>query len=582
MCRPRPFAPAARAVWALLTAGALLLLGFSASAAWPTDQGVTIEAADDPGGACQPERPSAAALTFAAVSAPAVHRRQTEGPLWLRTTLTNPTPQPARQVVVVWFPYLDEVTLFAADQTGKIAVARHGASIPRPAEALPSTVPAFAIGVPAQDSVEILVCIRSSSVIIAPLRVFREAVFWRAAMADAAKVAIMLGVIVTALLYATTCAVTLRQPVFFAFMAFASASMVYVALATGYAKLWFWPDLDWNTTRLYGIGQAGLLASGVLFLRVLLRPAQVSRVLDRAMVALIATAAATAAAMVLPSPLRVAAHAVAAGIGPLAVLAVVLHLRQRGVRHAGAAAIGWGPGLISTLHLYLRVYDITPYHTWNHLLGPAAVTFACACFAWVLAQSIRSAEERALIDPLTGAWNRRWLMTQGEAAMARCRRNGGPVSVGVFDADYFKQINDRWGHGVGDVVLKHLAARATETLRTGEQIARIGGEEFCILFVDLPANQAALALERVRAAIETTGIGPLPAGAVTISGGVAMNRGGTVPFEALLHAADAALYRAKEAGRNRVESAGEVAPAAQLGTSRERNDALKPLCANSG
>lgn len=571
-----------RTAWALTIACAPLLAGQPASAARAAEQVVAVEAADDPGGACSLKRPGDQPLAFVPVTTPAVHRHQTDGPLWLRVTLANPTPQPARRVVAIWFPYLDEVTLIAADQTGMLASARHGASIPRPADALPSAVPAFAVSVPAQGEVEVRVCIRSSTVIIAPLLVFEEPAFWRAAMADAVKVAIMLGVIATALIYALTCAVTLRQPVFLAFVAFAGASLCHVALATGYAKLWFWPSLGWDTMRVYGIAQAGLIASGVLFLRVLLRPARVSALVDRGMMVLSAMAAASAAAMALPAPLRVAAHAVTTGIGPLVMLVVVLLLWRRGVRHAGAAAIGWGPALLAAAHLYLRVYDITPYHPWNHLLGPAAVTFACACFAWVLAQSILSAEERALLDPLTGLWNRRWLAAQGEAVMGQCRRSGGPVSVGVFDADYFKQINDRWGHGVGDVVLKHLAARAAETVRPGDQVARIGGEEFCILLPDLTTDQAAMVLERVRSEIEANAIGPLPAGAVTISAGVATNRGGTVTFETLLHAADTALYRAKEAGRNRVEVAPEVTSADTAGMRGASVGALRPIPAEAG
>ncbi|WP_297857870.1 7TM-DISM domain-containing protein [Elioraea sp.] len=179
----------------------LLLIGLSAATARPAEQTLAVEAADDPGGLCHPARPWAAPLAFTPVSSPAVHRRQVAGPLWLRTTLVNPTPQPVRRVVTVWFPYLDEVMLIAADRTGRIDAARHGASIPRPADALPSAVPAFAVTLPAQDSMKVLICIRSSAIIIAPLLVLGETAFWRAAMIDAAKVAIMLGVIAAALVY---------------------------------------------------------------------------------------------------------------------------------------------------------------------------------------------------------------------------------------------------------------------------------------------------------------------------------------------------------------------------------------------
>jgi diguanylate cyclase (GGDEF)-like protein len=560
---------AARAVGALLALCALVATGQPGWAAPSAELSWTVAAADDPDGACRPDRPAETTLAFVPVTSAAAHRRHGEGPLWLRTMLSNPTSAAQRRVVAVWFPYLDEVMLLLRDARGGIVEARHGASIARPADALPSPVPAFAVDVPPHGTAEVLLCIRSSTIIIAPLRIFNEPQFWSAAMVDAALVAAMLGLIAAALLYALVCAATLRQSVFLAFVGFAAAALLYVALATGYAKLWFWPEHGWETMRLYGVAQAGLLASGVLFLRILLRPAETQPNIDRVMVGLIAIGALTAGAMALPTPISMLAYAVAAGIGPLAILFAVLLLWRRGVRHAGAAAVGWGPGLLATLHLYLRVHDVTPYHPWNHLLGPAAVTFACVCFAWVLAASIRSAEERALIDPLTGLWNRRWLEMHGRAALARSRRRASPLSIGVFDADFFKQINDRWGHAVGDVVLQHLAAEAAAHLRQGDYIARIGGEEFCIVFADQTADEAAAALERIRAAIEANPVGPLPAGAVTISGGVAMNRGGTVPLETLLHAADTALYRAKEAGRNRIEIAPEVGRMAPLPTSEE-------------
>lgn len=564
--------------------GAILVLAVVSTASAregsrATPRATPIEAADDVAGDCRPTRPSEVDLAFAPLAADVAHRRAVPGSLWLRTALTNPDPAVRRSVVAIWFPYLSEVLLVVGRGDGSLHSERHGATIRRPPEAMPSPVPAFAVALGPGETVELMVCIRSDTIVIAPIRVFDEAGFWRAVMVDAALVFMMLGMIAAALLYALACAITLRQPVFAAFVGFAAAALAYVGLATGHAKLWLWPDQAWQTTAIYGVVQAGLLATGLIFLRTLLRPREVSIGIDRAMLGLAAVAAATAGAPALPGTLRVAAHALVVGIGPLATLLMLLLLWRRGVRHAGAAAIGWGPGLLATLHLYLRVFDLTPYHPLNHHVGPAAVTFACACFAWVLARVIRSAEERAFVDPLTGLWNRRWLEGAVHAHAARCRRTGSPLSIGVFDADFFKHINDRWGHGVGDVVLKHLAARATETLRPSDQVARIGGEEFCILLPGLTAEEAAVALDRVRSTVEATAIGPLPAGAVTISGGVAMTRAGMAPFEALLHAADTALYRAKEAGRNRVEIAPEVTSAAPA--HRRSGGTLRPLLAEA-
>jgi diguanylate cyclase (GGDEF)-like protein len=154
----------------------------------------------------------------------------------------------------------------------------------------------------------------------------------------------------------------------------------------------------------------------------------------------------------------------------------------------------------------------------------------------------------ARTDQLTGLLNRRGFDELVPHELAGARRNGSCVGVVTFDIDHFKRINDRHGHDVGDQVLVALAGVFRAETRASDVIARMGGEEFtAVLTIDdlAAANEYA---ERVRAAFAAVDVG---AGPATISAGIA---GATEPgtAEELLLAADAALYQAKLAGRDRV------------------------------
>ncbi|MFP5321338.1 MAG: diguanylate cyclase [Acidimicrobiia bacterium] len=155
-------------------------------------------------------------------------------------------------------------------------------------------------------------------------------------------------------------------------------------------------------------------------------------------------------------------------------------------------------------------------------------------------------ERLATRDPLTGLANRRLFDDALQREVARARRTGAPLAVAVIDIDHFKAVNDEHGHQVGDEVLRELADALRGAVRGGELVARYGGEEFVVLAVDATVDDAAVLGERLRAAARRVSAVP-----VTISVGVAgLPAGGD--GAAMVADADAALYRAKAAGRDRV------------------------------
>lgn len=163
----------------------------------------------------------------------------------------------------------------------------------------------------------------------------------------------------------------------------------------------------------------------------------------------------------------------------------------------------------------------------------------------------------ATTDPLTGVANRRRFLGRLEEELARCRRLPDMrASVIMLDLDWFKRVNDHWGHATGDDVLRHFAALVGAELRSVDLVGRLGGEEFAALLVDADDAAAVVFAERVRARLAETPYlrGDQPV-RVTVSVGVTRLRATDGTADATLARADTALYRAKAAGRDRVEVA---------------------------
>ena len=166
--------------------------------------------------------------------------------------------------------------------------------------------------------------------------------------------------------------------------------------------------------------------------------------------------------------------------------------------------------------------------------------------------------EMAITDPLTGLFNRRHFEEILRAEIARIRRYGGHCSLAMIDLDFFKNYNDTLGHLAGDALLKELAALMMSHLRVSDVFARYGGDEFGLIMVNTPKDEAILAMERLRVLVEGypfRGGGIQPFGRLTVSVGVAGCPEDGLDYEELVRKADAALYAAKRLGRNRVQVA---------------------------
>jgi diguanylate cyclase len=164
-------------------------------------------------------------------------------------------------------------------------------------------------------------------------------------------------------------------------------------------------------------------------------------------------------------------------------------------------------------------------------------------------------EELAQVDELTGLLNRRYIMQSLNEELARAQRTGSACSVAIIDLDFFKRINDQFGHPVGDEVLRTFAITLFANLRTIDNLGRYGGEEFLLILPDTTKEEAVRTLDRLRsmlADVDWAAISTMMN--VTISAGISEVRLHDSPAD-ILARADAALYQAKDAGRNRVVAA---------------------------
>ncbi len=164
-------------------------------------------------------------------------------------------------------------------------------------------------------------------------------------------------------------------------------------------------------------------------------------------------------------------------------------------------------------------------------------------------QKMISAEQAATTDFLTNLDNRRQLLRLGKPLVAGAMRNNTPLAVAMLDIDYFKSINDKWGHDAGDLVLQRIALLMKERFRASDVIARFGGEEFCIIASGLSAEVAFDLFDGFRLQLEAESF-EFSAEKVTITISIGVNLQVASDIDAMISSADALLYQAKSAGRN--------------------------------
>ncbi len=247
------------------------------------------------------------------------------------------------------------------------------------------------------------------------------------------------------------------------------------------------------------------------------------------------------------------ATVIASGIRVVAVL--VRKVRRR-APYAVTVLVGFGFIFVATLRDMAQDFGLIPSGVRTQYVGGAFLVFS-VLFLSVVADRMARLRVAAATDPLTGLPNRTGLFDRIALELARSRRSNRAVALAVLDLDRFKDFNDRFGHLAGDRLLIAMGERLSESVRATDLAVRFGGEEFVLLLPEISRDEAIRCCERIREAVGHMRVSGAEGG-TTVSIGLAVHEPGSGPTPsagALLRVADAALYRAKAQGRDRVSVA---------------------------
>jgi diguanylate cyclase (GGDEF)-like protein len=342
-----------------------------------------------------------------------------------------------------------------------------------------------------------------------------------------------------------------RDRAFFFYLLYAINYGLYFAVHNGLAFEFLWPNSPaWGNQALL-VQLALSLVFGMQFTRTFLDTAGFAPRLDKVAIALqglaafglVASFAAPYSVLILPiAVLTVIVTSLILTLGTLGLI--------KGYRPARYFMIAWGMLLVGVMAYMLKVFGLLPHNMLTQNGFQVGSLLEMVLLSLALASRVRELRRQSRTDTLTKVPNRRFFDEVAAMEFERAKRTRGAVALLVVDIDHFKQFNDRFGHARGDQVLKLVADHLCNGVRRGDSVCRYGGEEFALILPGASNADATNLAESLRRLVETTASPDAP---VTVSIGVASTR--DHDFESvdeMFRAADSALYRAKDAGRNRV------------------------------
>ena len=472
----------------------------------------------------------------------------TNSAYWARLLIVNPDPTPRRVILSHDYAPTDDVRLYTGPTPDNVLLA--GDSAPLTAGAARNRIAAFELELPPSASQVVYLRVATESNLNLELSLWPPGQFHSHERLIDLSYGVLFGGVGVTVLYLLFAARLAREPNALLLAAYLTSYGLYLAFLNGFPRLWLPNALlpSINTLHLASIGL--LFGFGAMFYRRYLLLAAQYVWADRVAALLQWLGFAVMLSPVLPMSVLAAILVLVTAIGPSFTIGLAFYLWYRGRPHASIFALGWTIAHLSSMLGTLRVSGLLPNSDLLLHLPAIGCAVAFAFFTWSIAHRLSVERVYAYTDFLTGLANRRRFSRQGELEYDRARRYGHPLSLVMLDVDHFKQVNDTWGHPFGDQVLRRLAEHCQRQSRTSDLVIRLGGEEFAILLVETPIAEARKIAERVRLAqMSDTLEGREITVSVGISGLLADDRG----IEDLLHRADAAMYRAKAAGRNRIE-----------------------------
>ncbi|MFO1386571.1 MAG: diguanylate cyclase [Chitinivorax sp.] len=527
----------------------------------------------------------------------------TERPYWFRTTLRNPGKEVLRRQLEFAYPVLDYIELFVIASGGQVKRQVMSDKLPFESRPYPHRNFVVPLEIHAGETLQLYIRVHTSSALQMPLHL------WQADAREAHDQKQLLqglyfGTMLVMLIYNLILFFGIRDWNYLLYVLWITFIGGFLASFNGLAFQYLWPHAtEWNDQSivvLLSLANVFGICFSIAFL-------QLKQNLPRAMPAfqsmILMALLSAPVALWLPYQLAIKFAIFNAVISILLIMAVAIHLWTAGFRPARLFILSWSSVLIGGVILAMNKFGLLP----SNLFTEHAAQVGSALEAILLSLAMvdrfnneRKSSERARLDllhaqqalldsqrkqnevlenrvrerteelekanqklqemsstdALTGTRNRRYFDQAYSSELKRMQRDGTDLSLLLLDIDHFKRINDTWGHQIGDECLRLVAQTIGQHIRRdSDTLARVGGEEFCILLPNTSAAGAIFLGEAIRNAVAA--LSPEISGQhlnISISIGIASSSQQLpTPPEQLLNLADKALYRAKQLGRNRVE-----------------------------
>jgi diguanylate cyclase (GGDEF)-like protein len=470
---------------------------------------------------------------------------------WLRFTLSNPGDHDYQALLREDYPLIDYLDLWAEHDDGTWRSTATGDRTPFSTREFTHRDFLFELTVPPHSQRTYYVRGATDGALDMSLKLYSPHALIGTLSEEQLAYGMYYGGFIVLVLYNFFIFLIARDRAFFYYLLYASSYGLYFAIHNGLAFEFFWPDSPaWGNQALL-VMLALTLIFGLQFTRTFLDTTGIARRLDRIAVGM----------QVLAFVGFVASFFVAYGvlILPLALLTVFVTIMiitlgtvglLKGYEPARYFMIAWGMLLVGVLAYMLKVFGLLPHNMLTQNGFQFGSLMEMVLLSLALASRLRDLRRQSRTDTLTKVPNRRFFDEHVTNEFDRARRSQSALSLLVVDIDHFKQFNDRHGHTRGDEVLKTVADHLCRGVRRGDSVCRYGGEEFALILPGANGDEATKIAETLRTTLESN---PMPEETITISIGVASTRDRDFDnADALFQAADRALYRAKDHGRNRV------------------------------
>ena len=504
---------------------------------------------------------------------------------WLRLTLRNPSDQASAQVLQIANAQISSVVFYSPDANGAYRSLATGSELPFSSRAYADRHFVFPLDLPARAEQVVYLRLQTQLSLNVPAQLWPKEDFLVQARDDYAVQAWYFGMAVAMLVFNLLLFIALRDRIYLLYVAFLFFAVLVIGAKNGLAAEFFWPArLTWNNFSYYTCASFSLVAL-IAFTRRMLTTARVVPLPDRGLRALMAVhllapvvywfAIRETAPFTIALFMATAIYLFAVGlwcafkrmrtayfyVGAFVMLMIggmVTLMRTLDWLPTNAFTVD-GLQLGSSLEMLLLAFALADrYNTLRKEKLQAQHDLVDAQRENERNQELQVLNEKlealAMVDGLTGIANRRQFDQALTKEWARMQRLEQPLAVLMLDVDWFKPYNDHYGHQTGDECLRAVAQALAMLCRSSDLVARYGGEEFVLIAPAIDSANALALARRACEAVQALGlvhVNSVP-GVITVSVGVAvLVPGMDTSAQALLQAADAALYQAKAQGRNR-------------------------------